>query len=82
MTDRTPLKGKYRIINETLLRDKAIRSDPRKPFYEAMLSTRSYGGYLAEVGEMVVEVKSLKRPLLNGRDEILYCRRNGWIADT
>jgi hypothetical protein len=81
MTTRTNLRGRYQILNEALLREKSHRDDPRKPFYIAMLANRTYEGYLAAVGHKFVEVEGFKANPISGRREILYCRRNGWIAD-
>ena len=46
-----------------------------------MLTNRTYEGYLAEVGKMEVDRIGFKAGPTNGRDEILYCRRNGWVID-
>ncbi|HLY56432.1 MAG TPA: hypothetical protein VKS60_12800 [Stellaceae bacterium] len=81
MTTRTLLSGRYEIVNEALFREKANRDDPRRPFYAAMLANRAYEAYLAEVGHKAVEVPGYKANPITGRMEILYCRRNGWIAD-
>ena len=82
MTTRTDLRGRYRILNEAFLREKANRDDPRRPFYVAMLANRTYEGYLAEVGAKQVIVESYKQSPITGRMEILYARRRGWIAGT
>ena len=81
MKERTRLTGRYRLINEAFLREKANRDDPRRAFYVAMLANRTYEGYLAEVGQDQVMVEGFKANPISGRGEILYCRRNGWITD-
>jgi hypothetical protein len=74
MGRRTNLTGRYRVLNEAFLREKANRTfDPRHRFYEAMLSNETYEAYLAAVGD--------NRGPFSGRGEILYARRCGWIAD-
>jgi hypothetical protein len=77
----TDLSGRYRILNEAFLREKANRDDPRRPFYVAMLGNRTYEGYLAEVGGKEVMVEGYKQNPITGRMEILYARRSGWVAD-
>jgi hypothetical protein len=81
MPERTLLQGRYVIVDEPLLREKASRLDPRGEFYHAMLRHRTYEGYLAEVGRNLVEVPNYTDNPISGRAEILYCRRNGWIED-
>jgi hypothetical protein len=74
MGRRTNLTGRYRVLNEASLREKAKRTfDPRHRFYQAMLSNETYEVYLAAVGD--------NRGPFSGRGEILYARHNGWIAD-
>ena len=76
------LRGRYRVLNDTFLRERANRSnDPRHEFYRAMLSNRTYEGYLAEVSGKIVEVPSHPSAPITGRMEILYARRNRWIKD-
>jgi hypothetical protein len=77
----TNLTGSYELRNIALLHDKANRNDPRRVFYRAMLQHSTYEGYLAAVGTVAVEVLCYKAGPITGRMEILYCRRNGWIAD-
>jgi hypothetical protein len=77
----TDITGPYKIVNHDLLRDKANRDDPRRVFYMAMLAHKTYEGYLAEMGQKNVDIRGYKANPINGRMEILYCRRNGWIAD-
>ena len=82
MTTQTELTGRYRILNEAFLREKANRDDPRRPFYVAMLANKTYEGYLAEVGQKEVMVEGFKQNPITGRMEIiLYARRSKWIAD-
>jgi hypothetical protein len=81
MTTRTNLRGRYRILNEAFLREKANRDDPRRPFYVAMLANRTYEAYLVDVGAKAVMVEGYKQNPITGRMEILYARRSGWIAD-
>ena len=74
MGRRANLTGRYRVLNEASLREKAKRTfDPRHRFYQAILSNETYEAYLAAVGD--------NRGPFSGRGEILYARRNGWIAD-
>jgi hypothetical protein len=75
------LTGRYKIVNVALLREKASRQDPRKRFYVSMLNNQTYEAYLAEVGQIEVEIAGYKANPISGRMEILYCRRNGWIED-
>jgi hypothetical protein len=82
MTDRVRLTGPYRVLNEGFLREKANRDDPRRIFYAAMLTNRTYEGYLAEVGQKEVVVEGCKESPIRGRREILYARRYKWIADS
>ncbi|MCI4680026.1 hypothetical protein K9U39_14295 [Rhodoblastus acidophilus] len=78
----TELRGRYRIVNDTFLREKAARkNDPRHKFYETMLASKTYDEYLAQVGRTEVNVATFKTGPINGRMEILYARRSGWIAD-
>jgi hypothetical protein len=81
MRTHVKLTGRYRVMNEAFLREKANRDDPRRPFYISMLANQTYEGYLAEVGQKEVMVKGYKQNPITGRMEILYCRRSGWIAD-
>jgi hypothetical protein len=81
MGRRTNLTGPYRVLNEARLREKANRKyDPRHVFYELMLSSSTYEAYLAAMGENIVRVR-FRAGAISGRIEILYARRNGWIAD-
>jgi hypothetical protein len=74
MGRRTNLTGRYRLLNGAFLRERADRTfDPRHRFYQAMLSSETYEAYLAAVGD--------NRGPFSGRGEILYARRNGWIAN-
>jgi len=79
--DGTECDASDGVLNEAFLREKSHRDDPRKVFYVAMLDHRTYGGYLAEVGQKLVAVEGYKANPISGRMEILYCRRSGWIAD-
>jgi hypothetical protein len=70
----TNLTGRYRVLKEASLRERARPTfDPRHRFYEAMLSNETYDAYLAAVED--------NRGPFSGRGEILYARRDGWIAD-
>lgn len=78
----TDIRGRYGVLNDTFLREKAGRvNDPRHKFYEATLSSKTYEEYLAQVGQLEVSVPTYKTGSINGRMEILYARRSGWIAD-
>jgi hypothetical protein len=82
MRRRTIITGRYRIMNEAFLREKANRQfDPRHRFYVAMLSNETYEAYLAAVAENRDRVQYYRSTPLSGRGEILYARRSGWIAD-
>jgi hypothetical protein len=78
----TEIRGNYRIVKAAFLREKAGRKDdPRHKFYEAMIDNETYEGYLAQVGQEQVSVPTYKTGPINGRMEILYARRSGWIVD-
>jgi hypothetical protein len=64
----------------TLLRRKS-RDHVCAEFYVAMLLSLTYEEYLAKVGVRTVDRPDYKEGATNGRDEILYCRRSGWIVD-
>ena len=77
------LNGKFVLVNEALLREKANRPyDPRRVFYQAMLDKRTYDDYLQVVRGIEVTIPTFKTGAINGRMEILYARRNGWIRDS
>ncbi len=46
-----------------------------------MLAAEDYEEYLEKVGSIAVEVESYKSGPIDGRMEILYARRSGWIED-
>ena len=82
MSERVHLAGRYKIMNESILREKAGReNDPRHIFYEAMLENNSYAAYLAEVGQTLVNVEGYKANPISGRMEILYARKYRWVVD-
>ncbi len=54
MKEQVHLTGRYRLLNEAFLREKANRDDPRNVFYAAMLRNSTYTAYLAEVGQKEV----------------------------
>jgi hypothetical protein len=83
MNYRTNLAGPYRIVRAKVsaLREKAERGGPTSVIYQAMLRNDNYEAYLAEIGQHTVDRPGYKAGPTNGRDEILYCRRNGWIED-
>jgi taurine dioxygenase len=58
-----------------------LQGDPRLQFYNAMLANDSYENYEAAVGQTAVPIESRKDSPFTGHDEILYARREGWIAD-
>ena len=75
-------RGRYRIVNDSFLREKASRlNDPRHRFYQVMLSSKTYEEYLAQVGQVEVIAPTYKTGPVSGRMEILYARKSGWIAD-
>jgi hypothetical protein len=76
----TNLTGSYELVDLEFLRRKANANDPRSVFYREMISHSTYEGYLAAVGTTSVEIAGYKKGPITGRMEILYCRRNGWIA--
>jgi hypothetical protein len=75
------LHGGYSVINHDRLAEKARAHDPRQVFFRAMQVCRTYEEYLARVGLLDVEVESYHAGPINGRMEILYARRSGWIED-
>jgi hypothetical protein len=83
MAARTVFSGRYVRVNEAFLRERANReSDPRRIFYEAMLSNDTYEAYEAEVGTTDVSVDTFRPPrLVNGHTEMWYARDSGWIED-
>ena len=82
MTERTHLTGRYRLLDEAFLREKANRTDDeRHKLYVIMLECKTYEAYLAAVRETKIYREGYKQNPITGRGEILYCRRNGWIAD-
>jgi hypothetical protein len=78
---KTILRGRYLIVDEAFLREKANRADPRNIFYRAMLERRTYEGYEDAVRGIAVTVPTYRMGPVNGRMEILYARRKGWIED-
>lgn len=61
----TDLRGRYRILNEAFLREKANRTDDeRHKLYEAMLANRSYDAYSAAVGQKEIWREGYKRTQL------------------
>ena len=82
IVERTILQGKFEILNEPLLREKANRkSDPRYIFYEAMLECETYEAYSAATRGITAFTGKRKRDRTTGRDETLYARRKKWIND-
>ena len=78
----TELRGPYQVKNLEFISGKAGQADdPRNIFYKNMLECRSYEAYLASVGRVRVEIPGYKAGPITGRMEILYARRNRWIAD-
>lgn len=76
------LTGRYQLKNRLRLLEKASRvDDPRHEFYAAILENNTYEGYLAQVGEKEVKVKTCKNGPISGRMEIRYAYKNGWIKD-
>jgi hypothetical protein len=78
---RTHISGRYVRSNIEFLERQAKRNDPRCVFYAAMLRHNTYEAYLADVGQVAVEIPNKVVNPITGRMEILYARRNGWIAD-
>jgi hypothetical protein len=81
MRERTPLKGRYIRLDEPFLREKANRNDHRNVFYKATLANDTYEAYSAQVRGIEVSVETYRTSPINGRMEILYARRRGWIVD-
>ena len=82
MREQTHLKGRYRLVDEAFLREKANRTDDeRHKLYLVMLECRTYEAYLAATREIEIYREGYKANPITGRGEILYCRRNGWIED-
>jgi hypothetical protein len=78
----TPLRGRFGRKDLTHLKKRqGETSDPRHVFYKAMLEHHTYEKYLADVGDLKVDVPTFKAGPISGRGEILYTRRNGWIFD-
>jgi hypothetical protein len=60
--DRTVLTGKFEILNEPFLREKANRkSDPRCIFYEAILGCETYEAYFRHCPALAVYSKLIYR---------------------
>ena len=77
------LKGHFLRLDEAAIRRKAIlQHDPRHVFYTAMLENDTYETYEAAVRGIEVSVETFKNDPITGHMEILYARRNGWIADS
>jgi len=76
------LKGRYRLVNDTHLRERANqKDDPRHAFYEAILLSLTYEDYFARVGGLKVQPDTYKTRPVNAAMEIKYCRDNGWVID-
>jgi hypothetical protein len=76
------LTGRYTRLNDAFLRQRASRvDDPRYVFCVAMSGNDTFEGYDAAVEGIQVLVPSYKKGPINGRMELLYARRSGWIAD-
>lgn len=76
------LRGRYKILNDTFLREKANReTDPRHVFYIAILTSRTYEEYMSRVGHLEVKPDTYKTKPVTAAMEIRYCRKNRWIAD-
>lgn len=79
---RIELSGPYEILNNSHLEKRANdTTDPRHIFHREMLKHKTYEAYLKAVGDISVEVPERKFWPFNGRNEILYFRRNRWIVD-
>jgi hypothetical protein len=82
MPTRTRLSGRFVRLNEAFLRQRASeRHDPRHVFYKAMLEVDTYEEYAAATVGKLAETGTRKVDATSGREEILYARRNKWIAD-
>ena len=80
---RKILSGKYTRTNEARIRQRADRrDDSRYVFYVAMLTNDTYESHEAAVHGIEVVVPDYSRRPNNGRMEMLYARRSGWIADS
>jgi hypothetical protein len=75
--------GPYVRMNEAILKEKANRmNDPRHPFYEAMLSSKTYEEYYRRVGGVKVQPQTYRTSPVSAHMEMRYARSQmGWIAD-
>lgn len=82
MRERTKLTGGFRRVNSAHLKHRAgMTMDPRHFFYRAMLETDTYEAYMAETHGRMATTGDRKQDGTDGRAEILYARRHGWIVD-
>jgi hypothetical protein len=68
---KTILGGRYLIVDEAFLREKANRTDPRNIFYRAMLEHRTYEGYEDAVRGIAVTVPTYRTGPVNGTTLLL-----------
>src|SRR5262249_33759940 len=54
---------------------------PTGVFYQTILVNNNYSALLSKIGNKYVDRPGFKMGPTNGRQEILYCRRNGWLVD-
>jgi hypothetical protein len=71
--------GPYELVTEGALAREV--SKRRSAILYGDEKAQTYEAYLADVGHELAGVPGLKESPFTGRQEILYCRRNGYIAD-
>lgn len=76
---KTQKTGRFVVKNDGLLRRKAESSDPRAPFYKAMLSENTFEGYYRASGDIAVHVPTRQQPKVTPHMEIVYALYSGWI---
>jgi len=83
MPFRNPLTGRFQFIDRDAIERRANKKrseDPRREFYEAILSSEgAYKNYYLAVGELVVKPITTTYEV-NADMEIKYVLKRGWIA--
>lgn len=77
---RKVLRGRYVLRNDTFLRGKSERDDPRAPFYRAMLDARTFEEYYKACGDIAVDVPTHKSRKITPHAEIVYALYRKWIV--